>query len=100
MKSGISISLWFHEAQKTRARTWWTVKEYPGADEEVDLEEAINRGWLKRIWSSKRGHKTHWREGFIVFKPDIVLVCHRITNQGKYRKFWMTPRFFSLRIEK
>jgi len=96
----ISISLWFHEARRTRARTWWTVKPKAGSDIELTIEQAIEQGFIKRIWSSKRERKTHWREGFLVFDTGIVFVCHRITNQGKYRKFWMTPNFFSLRIEK
>ncbi|MEM0112966.1 MAG: hypothetical protein QW253_00005 [Metallosphaera sp.] len=75
-----------HEANKTSARTWWTIKLKSSDDKEVDINEA-----LTPLFSTHKGGKTHWHEYYLV-PVSAILIRHRISNRGNYSRSTYTPQ--------
>jgi hypothetical protein len=72
-----------HEANKTSARTWWTVLYN---DKEIPIAKARELNLIQRIRTTATCEKTHWYEEYEVINPLIKFVKHRITNRGNYHR--------------
>jgi hypothetical protein len=90
------IRLERHEANKTGARTWWTII-YEG--KEISIAKARELNLIQRIGTTVDGKKTHWIEEYEVINPLIKLVKHRITNRGNYHRTVYYPSDLAKRDE-
>jgi hypothetical protein len=77
--SPIVVKLDRHEAIHTDAATRWYVK---AGILTYSMDEAREKGLVKRIYSTRCAHKTHWDEYLEVLVPNITLVRVRVSNRG------------------
>lgn len=76
----ILIKLDRHTANRTSAKTWWTILQ-PGR--ELSLEEAEKEEKIQFVFSTHSAFKTHWHEYYYA-KPGLILKRNRISNSGNY----------------
>jgi hypothetical protein len=77
--SHIVVKLDRHEAIHTDASTRWYVK---AGILTYSMDEAMEKGLVKPVYTTRSAYKTHWDEYLEVLTPNITLVRVRVSNRG------------------
>jgi hypothetical protein len=90
------VKLEIHNAKRTPAKTWWTVKLY---GKEILLDEAETLNVIQRIYDTSAPNKTHYEIYYEVINPLIKFIKHRISNRGNYSRIEYDPAELEVKEE-